>query len=61
MITGGIVVASNVYYGICTTAGDTQNKQVQLVNVSSELEGFHLQKGDTTRCRIKTYRRNLLY
>ena len=46
MITGGIVVASNVYYGICTTAGDTQNKQVQLVNVSSELEGFHLQKGD---------------
>lgn len=46
MITGGIVVASNVYYGICTTAGDTQNKQVQLVNISSELEGLHLQKGD---------------
>lgn len=46
MITGGIVVASNVYYGICATDGATSEKEVQLVNISSELEGLHLQKGD---------------
>lgn len=46
MITGGIVVASNIYYGICTTAGNEQNKRVRLANVSSESEGLHLQKGD---------------
>jgi hypothetical protein len=39
-------VASNIYYGICTTAGNEQNKQVRLANVSSESEGLHLQKGD---------------
>lgn len=46
MITGGIVVASNIYYGICATEGAVSEKEVQLVNVSSELEGLHLQKGD---------------
>lgn len=46
MITGGIVVASSVYYGICATDGAISEKEVQLVNVSSELEGLHLQKGD---------------
>lgn len=46
MITGGIVVASNIYYGICATDGAISEKEVQLVNVSSELEGLHLQKGD---------------
>lgn len=46
MITGGIVVASNIYYGICATEGAVSEKAVQLVNVSSELEGLHLQKGD---------------
>lgn len=39
-------MASNIYYGICTTAGNEQNKQVRLANVSSESEGLHLQKGD---------------
>ena len=39
-------MASNIYYGICATEGAVSEKEVQLVNVSSELEGLHLQKGD---------------